>query len=224
MPYSVTQRVRSIKQPYGGYLPIRSFSSKFYEDGRKLNSQENVHGSFVGLAVDYLTRFELTGNAASSFYVPMIGADICWQVFGRRDHYNFCNKLLKATQRERLRFCLRAGGAVQSFAMISNLATSQHLKIVQRQSKLTSMSVFQMGIQMHISVAVLMSRNQQIFTFRLLLNFVFQQLRCRRFLLDTANENFCERSGGGIFVEPVRRIRLLVHVDKLNSLYKSPTD
>lgn len=99
MPYSVTQRVRSIKQPYGGYLPIRSFSSKFYEDGRKLNSQENVHGSFVGLAVDYLTRFRITNDADTAFEISMMSAEILRQDYGEIDQYNFCRQLLEAVKK-----------------------------------------------------------------------------------------------------------------------------
>lgn len=98
MFYSVTQRVRSIKQPYGGYLPIRAFSSNFYEDSRKLNSQENVHGSFVGLAVDYLTRFRITNDADTAFEISMLSAEILWQEYGQINQYNFCCQLLDAVK------------------------------------------------------------------------------------------------------------------------------
>ena len=99
MSYTIAQRVYNVEQPGNGYLPIRAFSSKSYRDGLKLNSKENVHGKYVSPAVDFLTRFELTNNAAISFYESMIGADICWQVFGRSDHYNFCHYLLAEVQK-----------------------------------------------------------------------------------------------------------------------------
>ena len=95
--YSVTQRIRSIKQPYRGYLPIRSFSSKSYEDGRNLNPQENVHGSCVGLAVDYLTRFRITNDADTAFAISMMGAEILGQC-GQTNQYDFCCHLLEAVK------------------------------------------------------------------------------------------------------------------------------
>ncbi len=57
---SVTQRVKTIKQPRGGYIPPRMMEKTEYDDGKKLG-EESVSPSVVGLAVDYLMRMELTG-------------------------------------------------------------------------------------------------------------------------------------------------------------------
>ena len=53
---SVTQRIKEINQPRGGYLPIKLFSAERFEDHRVLNPVESVSPSLVGICVDYLTR------------------------------------------------------------------------------------------------------------------------------------------------------------------------
>ena len=55
---SVTQRVKTIRQPRGGYIPLRMMEKTEYYDGKVLG-EENVSPSVVGLAVDYLTKMNL---------------------------------------------------------------------------------------------------------------------------------------------------------------------
>ena len=62
MQYTVTQRVRAVHQPDGGYLPIKAFSIKHYQDNKILNPRENIRPNYIGLAVDYLTRYKITKN------------------------------------------------------------------------------------------------------------------------------------------------------------------
>lgn len=54
---SVTGRISAIKQPRGGYIKPSEFDAIIIDDGIVLNAEENVHGSVIGMAVDYLTRF-----------------------------------------------------------------------------------------------------------------------------------------------------------------------
>lgn len=53
---SVTNRIKVVKQPRGGYIPLKQFSAITLDDGKTLNSDESVSPGLVGLAVDYLTR------------------------------------------------------------------------------------------------------------------------------------------------------------------------
>ena len=76
MQYTVKGRIKSIKQPKGGYLPASLFIAKQYDDGRILNPKENIHGSFVGMTVDYLTRCFMTKNLPESFEISLHGARI----------------------------------------------------------------------------------------------------------------------------------------------------
>ena len=74
--YSVTGRIKAIKQPKGGYLPANSFIAKQYDDAQNLNPAENVHGSLVGLSVDYLTRYRVTGDLEDAFRISLYGAEM----------------------------------------------------------------------------------------------------------------------------------------------------
>ncbi len=72
---SVTQRIKSIQQPHGGYLPIKAFSKEVYNDGIALHEEENIHSSLVGLAVDYLTRFMSGDSVEQAFHISTLGAE-----------------------------------------------------------------------------------------------------------------------------------------------------
>lgn len=54
---SVTQLIKQIKQPRGGYLPVKTFTVTTLDDGQVLNPEESIAASLVGTAVDYLSRF-----------------------------------------------------------------------------------------------------------------------------------------------------------------------
>lgn len=71
---SVTQRIKSIRQPHGGYLPMNAFTKDVYDDGFILNKEENIHPSLVGLAVDYLTRFMSGDSVEQAFHISTLGA------------------------------------------------------------------------------------------------------------------------------------------------------
>lgn len=70
---SVTQRAKAVKQPRGGYIPPRMMEKTEYDDGRMLG-EESVSPSVIGLAVDYLTRMELTGDREKAFEISMYRA------------------------------------------------------------------------------------------------------------------------------------------------------
>ena len=71
---SVTQRVKQIKQPRGGYLPVKAFTVTTLDDGQVLNPGESIAASLVGTAVDYLSRF-MDGTATEeAFEISLLGA------------------------------------------------------------------------------------------------------------------------------------------------------
>lgn len=74
--YTVTERAKKFKQPYGGFIPVKSLNKLKIDDGCTLNEEENIHPSIVGLAVDYLTRFMISNDAESVFSISMKGACI----------------------------------------------------------------------------------------------------------------------------------------------------
>lgn len=70
---SVTQRIKQIKQPRGGYLPVKTFTVTTLDDGQDLNPEESIASSLVGTAVDYLSRF-MDGTAVEeAFEISLIG-------------------------------------------------------------------------------------------------------------------------------------------------------
>lgn len=71
---SVTQRIAEVKQPHGGYLPMKSFKKDIFNDDKILNESENIHASLIGMAVDYLTRFMLGDSVDEAFRISCMGA------------------------------------------------------------------------------------------------------------------------------------------------------
>ena len=74
---SVTQRIKQVKQPRGGYINPRTMNVVELDGSiDELNPEENVHASLVGLAVDYLTRYMSGASVEESFQISMMGAKI----------------------------------------------------------------------------------------------------------------------------------------------------
>lgn len=69
---SVTQRIKQIKQPRGGYIPPKLMHQQFFEDGKMLR-EENISPAQMGVMVDYLTRFKQTGDFEQAFDIPLKG-------------------------------------------------------------------------------------------------------------------------------------------------------
>lgn len=71
---SVTQRIKQIKQPHGGYLKLKDWERIDIDDGSQLFPEENIHASLVGLAVDYLSRCAMGTNDEEAFKISLLGA------------------------------------------------------------------------------------------------------------------------------------------------------
>ncbi len=78
---SVTQRITKIKQPLGGYLPHKSMEIKDLISNIELvdMENENISPALVGTAVDYLTRFMVTGNIEDAFKISLYGSKLAGQ-------------------------------------------------------------------------------------------------------------------------------------------------
>lgn len=73
---SVTQRIKEVKQPTGGYINPKDFEIVKLEDHMELNTEENINHGLVGLAVDYMTRFMSNGNIEEAFKISLMGAKV----------------------------------------------------------------------------------------------------------------------------------------------------
>lgn len=72
---SVTQRIKQISQPNGGYVPPSKFKVVQQIDERILFDKENVHPSTVGMVVDYMTRFLSGTSPKEAFKISLLGAN-----------------------------------------------------------------------------------------------------------------------------------------------------
>ena len=74
MVETVTERIKELKQPRGGYFGPKFFAKTEIDDGRTLFADENLHGTIVGSAVDYLTRISLGSDPKTAFSTSLKGA------------------------------------------------------------------------------------------------------------------------------------------------------
>lgn len=72
---SVTQRIKQVKQPRGGYINPKIMEVIQCGDGiEALHSEENIRANLIGLAVDYLTRFMSGTPLEEAFKISFMGA------------------------------------------------------------------------------------------------------------------------------------------------------
>ncbi len=87
---SVAKRVREVKQPKGGYIRRKDFSVDTFNDSIVLKENESIHGSLVGLVIDYMTRFLLGLSKEAAFEIPLHGAALINDSFNA---YKFLSKI-----------------------------------------------------------------------------------------------------------------------------------
>lgn len=75
---SVTQRIKQVKQPRGGYINPKMLKVLELDGGGidELKPEENIHAILVGIAVDYMTRFMSGTPVEEAFQISMLGAKI----------------------------------------------------------------------------------------------------------------------------------------------------
>ena len=75
--YTVTERVKQIDQPYGGFIKAKDMTSISLGEGiEALMLGEQVTPGLIGMAVDYLTRFIQGAPAEEAFKISLLGASI----------------------------------------------------------------------------------------------------------------------------------------------------
>lgn len=78
---SVTNRIKQIKQPRGGYIKPSQFQKIVFNDKLTLY-EENLNSSIIGMVVDYLTRFTETLNVKSAFKISILGYQLRKKILG----------------------------------------------------------------------------------------------------------------------------------------------
>lgn len=73
--YTVTNRARDFKQPYGGFINPKQFEITELNDNIIIDkSLENLDPRLVGTVVDYLTRFMINSDVNDAFKISLNGA------------------------------------------------------------------------------------------------------------------------------------------------------
>lgn len=102
---SVTQRIAQIKQPRGGYLPLKNFQKiQLPTLEELLTEEENISPSLVGLCVDILTRIEYSDYSVEElveiFNISISGAILVDGVENGSNYKKVC-KLIKLIAEEK---------------------------------------------------------------------------------------------------------------------------
>lgn len=92
---SVTQRIKTISQPKGGYVPCQLFNVQTYEDYYEIFDIRSDLSSIQGLAVDYLTRYMMTKDKLTAFNIPIAGAKKIDAAYENNVETNKISDLLK---------------------------------------------------------------------------------------------------------------------------------
>lgn len=77
---SVTQRIKDVKQPRGGFVSPKEFVKIPLEDHIELNMHENISAGLIGLTVDYLTRFLMGAPKNNAFRISLKGASLIGEI------------------------------------------------------------------------------------------------------------------------------------------------
>ena len=122
--YSVTQLIKKIKQPKGGFIPSKSLEEYSLIDENKLNEVENIPPSIVGIAVDYLTRFITNNDAMDSFRISLLGAAEIGELSNAKKYLANIkgldnNSIVYATKLSGYDVCFRAG--IEFYKPVENI-------------------------------------------------------------------------------------------------------
>ncbi len=75
LPKPVTQRINEIPQPRGGYINPRNMEVINLPIKEKINANESVAPSLIGITVDYLTRFMIEKDTMKAFHISLLGSE-----------------------------------------------------------------------------------------------------------------------------------------------------
>ena len=95
---SVTQRIKQVSQPYGGYLPVSLLRVYSFDDQKQIDESDYLtdYSGLQGLTVDYLTRFMSGYPIEKAFEISFEGAEIVGQ---EAQAHRFARKTYKLWRR-----------------------------------------------------------------------------------------------------------------------------
>lgn len=143
MAISVTNVVKMVKQPRGGYINPKNFKVVQLDDG-KILAEESLPASLIGTAVDYLTRYMLGSEEYKAFEISMLGAKkidetvkaVCWLYELNRNLDDKC--IIAALNLVGYDVCFRAGVEhyvpVEDYADFPDKDTIENVRIMVNRS------------------------------------------------------------------------------------------
>lgn len=72
-PVTITSLANNVKQPRGGYFPVKLFKETYYECEKELFPDENASKSIIGTTVDNMTRVLLGAKPKEVFQPATFG-------------------------------------------------------------------------------------------------------------------------------------------------------
>lgn len=127
---SVTRVVRSTKQPRGGYVNPRTMTEIDMKSGTSLNPSENISPALMGLIVDYMSRFMLTGDATDAFDISVRGARNVEAVYGGGHLMRACDLLTSVTGLNRV--SISAAYQLVSYDIAFRVGPAQYIDSLDR--------------------------------------------------------------------------------------------
>lgn len=94
---SVTQRIETVSQPQGGFIPHDVIIQKQYEDFKEIIPIDNKDKTLLaiqGTAVDYLTRYLLFADKPKAFHISILGAKKLDDAYENNNAFIHISKLL----------------------------------------------------------------------------------------------------------------------------------
>ena len=106
---SVRDRIRTVTQPPGGFIPKQIVKRRDYDDGLSIDKSSPLYpaySSVQGLAVDYLTRMALGCTPKKAFEVSLLGS----RLVGEAEKADLLLKQIKGIDTESIIFACKLTG------------------------------------------------------------------------------------------------------------------
>ena len=91
---SVTEVARKAKQPYGGFIKPSQFTKIALTKEEELSAKENLSPATIGMVVDYMSRYMMSGDIRKAFEISYKGAWLA-KLSGYEEAMDVAESLLK---------------------------------------------------------------------------------------------------------------------------------
>lgn len=128
--FSVTARVKNVRQPRRGYIPICKLKTTEYSDEYRIETIDSYYKPIQGMAVDYLTRFMNGSPKQIAFQIPLMGAQKVHELYKAQ---NLLDKIIGLDEKSIYATCQLVGYDVvvrrgsQYFTSVENITPNKRV-------------------------------------------------------------------------------------------------